>query len=282
MGKNVFFAVMGMIIGAYLCAVGGFELIHHDERPPQEHDSQCDADQPVSQSHSSVAELPSATAEIHATPEQPCNPSEKYKTFKGIADWTWRFFTDIKVTDAAVAFFTALLAFRTSGLFRETAIAAKAAKDGVEALPTLERAYLFFEVTRENVGLCVYGPKGHTTIPQIDWRIINYGRTPAVISSAGAQLVISSEPKLPFDWNSIPWVVLKSDAKHKGICRYDHILTEDEVDDMRGDIARMVFRFTVTYRDVFGVGRETSGDWEYDGDRERFIPADNGAHEIRT
>jgi hypothetical protein len=281
MWKNAFFALMGFLSGLYFFAVAGVEL-NHENWPSEEHQQQGETDKPVSNPHPPSAELPAPSAQIRTTPEQSDNHPKKADTFKRIADWTWRFFTDIKITDALLVFFTAVLAFRTADLFRETAIAAKAAKDGAEALPKLERAYLFFEITSDNIAQCLYGKHTEGLTPEVKWRIINYGRTPGTISSAGVQLVLSHERDLPFDWNAIPREVLKSDYFHPGVCRYDHILKAHERTRIIRRTSRLLFKFTVTYRDVLGEDHTTADWWQYDGDRERFIPADGGAHEKYT
>jgi hypothetical protein len=114
-------------------------------------------------------------------------------------------FIEFNITDALLVLFTAILALKTSGLHKETSElrrltdaqradtlrsilaaekAANAAKQSAEAIPRLERAYVYIDTIVPQIRVIVRGGQDqqlHTS--ELTIYFINHGRTPANIVS---------------------------------------------------------------------------------------------------
>jgi hypothetical protein len=115
-----------------------------------------------------------------------------------------------------IGFFTFVLFIATAALFysSEKAVeasrkSAEAAKQSADALVTIERPYLFM-----NTPTMADGVSG---LPKVDFSLINYGRTPAILRFYMGRVYTNEQPQQMTGvtaWNG--WEVLKSGDSHTG------------------------------------------------------------------
>jgi hypothetical protein len=120
----------------------------------------------------------------------------------------------VALSTAVIATFTIALAFATAFLFissERVADAARksadAAKQSADALVTIERPYLFMDTPTFGEGI--------SGLPKIDFSLINYGRTPAILRFYVGRVYTSESPKQFMAitaWNG--WEVLKPGDSH--------------------------------------------------------------------
>lgn len=106
----------------------------------------------------------------------------------------------VRLTGAlAVVGFMQLVVFGLQAFQLQRAVVAT--KEAAGLVPALERAYVFFEAFGTNIGfLAENGWAGHDpkNPPSINYRIINYGKTPAIIKEISVDLCITdfmTEPR---------------------------------------------------------------------------------------
>lgn len=172
-----------------------------------------------------------------------------------------------------IALFTVVLVVVTDRQEKLTGIAANAAKDSADALPKLERAYLFIQISDPmfDIGLQqILFSNRH--IPTINFSFINYGRTPAILKgiSATIELVMKEDIDREFrylDWEDIKGEQVVRTDKSAGSMSRDLTtpVTKEMVEEIRK--ANVWFRFygVAMYEDVFGVPHETHFFWLYNG-----------------
>jgi hypothetical protein len=112
---------------------------------------------------------------------------------------------DEKNSSTLVAIFTGLLAFYTFRLWSTTSYLWSATKAAADALPILERAYVFIQI---NSGVAnwirgivesevvlrdkVVVRSGVSRVPIVDYQIINHGKTPAIVQAMSADFTKSA------------------------------------------------------------------------------------------
>jgi hypothetical protein len=190
------------------------------------------------------------------------------------------------------------LALYTALLYRTTKVSSKAAQEGAEALPKLERAYLFEEVEMDTGtgvvemqlriaeepdelidtgfgrGLRVKQPVSPL---QYSFKLVNYGKTPAVIKSitCGADHFNADFLDRPSAWQA-------ERIETEKVLPPGKAYTGQIIDNIPLDKAalgenkkgRMFFKVygKVVYEDVFGKTHETSWYWAYNGVADTFHP----------
>jgi hypothetical protein len=113
--------------------------------------------------------------------------------------------SDEKSSGTLVAIFTGLLACYTFRLWNTTSYLWSATKAAADALPILERAYIFVQVNQEVVGLLrviveseaalrnkIVVRSGVSRVPIVDYQIINHGKTPAIVQAISADFTKSA------------------------------------------------------------------------------------------
>jgi hypothetical protein len=146
--------------------------------------------------------------------------------------------------------------------------AANAAKDAAEALPTVERAYIFIVAelkysdpinTKDERSVC-------SSRLRVEFRLENHGKTPAVINSIDAQLRVWSEE--PDNTRHIPSVILPNETIIKSGDSWtppnsplNFGVDEAMADAIANQTAVIWFYGSILYQDMFGNDRVTRFRW---------------------
>jgi hypothetical protein len=163
-----------------------------------------------------------------------------------------------------IAIFTIVLGIFTVSLSRSTRIAANAAKQATDALPVVERAYVYpVIISAGGTGECIREAlvfyegditKDDTPIPttaEITFRIKNYGKTPAILKSAyagfgvnpiGAELGLSIPESILGEMETTSELTSKMQAGP----------TRTQAQNIRVYTASMGFNGQITFDDIWG------------------------------
>jgi hypothetical protein len=195
----------------------------------------------------------------------------------------------IKDGEAITAFFTLVLSISTIALWLSNNKAVEAAKAAAEALPNVERAYVFMVPdlewhlqTQHSSGVGTYHARAAA-----HFRLENHGKTPAIIESIDARLgILREEPdnRLHLTMNIIPGEKILDSGK--SWWPQDHPLiveiSEAEADAIAQHQAAVWFYGSVIYWDMFGKGHITRFRWSYSEILEIFTPRGEAPYNERT
>jgi hypothetical protein len=182
--------------------------------------------------------------------------------------------------------FTFLLVVCNVGLWLYTKKTANAAKKSAEALPAIERAYVFVEVE--------YGsknPKPHDVdyfanalygqFRDFDFQVIlnNHGKTPAIMSHVSYSIIKADRvPKTKSDLigNEYrffePCIIIESGGVY---CKeIHHELTEEETKQIWSKNEMMLCLVQIAYVDIFSIQHTSTFCCRYDIDKKNFVIAD--------
>jgi hypothetical protein len=181
------------------------------------------------------------------------------------------------ISTLAIAIFTLFLVCYNKKMWKTTIrsveateIAAKAAKESAEALPAIERAYVFVEVE--------YGcknPKPHDVdyfanalygkFRDFNFQVIlhNHGKTPAIVSHVRYSIIKSDRvPKTEADLigseyrNFEPCIIIESGGVY---CKeINHELAEEEWKQIWGKNKLVLCLVQITYVDIFSIQHNTT------------------------
>ncbi len=197
---------------------------------------------------------------------------------KSSSDW-WKI-----IFDASLVIFNGLLAAFTWGLFistrkmwKSTEKAANAAKDAAEALPLVERAYIF--VTIE-----VMEPKPHDNVLgdksfydfRANIRMYNYGKTPAIVKNIRKEICLERVSISESDKLETPaGIFLGNNGDAAELVK--KTISGDQLNKI--DTRNMpVFCYgRIKYQDIFKKWHETGFCWEY-----RIISIDKGGKWVES
>jgi hypothetical protein len=143
--------------------------------------------------------------------------------------------------------------------------AADAAKKSADALPILERAYLFVEFSDSNIQevLAMYTDNASTRRIKVRFTIFNYGKTPAIVKAIFRTLLhIDGGMGEPFYVESVlieDEIIIASGARTE-IYRVEdqRVLTDDGAVAIKERRCLVLFFGKVEYEDVFGNPHETT------------------------
>jgi hypothetical protein len=190
----------------------------------------------------------------------------------------------LKITDVAVATFTGLLvlvgAWQAIRL-RQTMLATKAAAD---ALPAVERAYLFVEADLKTIdrltrAIAAAKTNKSETPPDarervLGYQIVNHGKTPALVKAMEFVFCYSNvtqrtviEPRTV----SAGATVIRGGELHKSKSQLIGRFGNPELVGIAEGRMHLFFLGTIFYDDVFRQQRETRICWRYDPDTESFV-----------
>lgn len=192
-----------------------------------------------------------------------------------------------------IAIFTVVLAVVTRRQAVITKDLVATTRNSAEALPTLERAYLFIEMAPYNTE--ILDRLRSDKQPRIDYIVKNYGKTPAVINEIFTR-VISWHDLPEVRYEGLPDVfrdavvaageVYPPDAKRGYWLTQclDHTLNASEIKDLKEGKSYLWFYGRVKYRDIFSRQRETGFLWRYYviGNGGLFHPYEHGNYNYRT
>ena len=181
-----------------------------------------------------------------------------------------------RVTHDPVAIATLLLVAVTGSLAVSTRNAAVAAKDAADALPKIERAYVFVEVSIGEFALA----GTDDAIANIRVRFINLGKTPAIPKRIRAYPVV--QQAIPDALNSVPsserqlppsYVIPAGDGFPLNAIELKRKRTE--MTEISDGTMPLFCVGQIEYSDVLGAHRETGFCWRYDSVGRRLVPAES-------
>lgn len=183
---------------------------------------------------------------------------------------------------------------------------AEAARDSADALPTLERAYIFFEPSpwcAPNIKQILAGTASFglgSDSPRIDYEFANHGKTPAILKRMsaifahltelparghniseplGSEIVIPGGGIYPCH-RSISGPAGPMEITHQLQNFLLHPLNDDEKQSIGAGMSFLWFYGNVIYDDVFGREHETRFCWRYNGMANTFQRYDRGDEEL--
>lgn len=160
-----------------------------------------------------------------------------------------------------IALITAILAIFNILLWRATRKAAEAARASAEALPTIERAYLFVEPELTHDQGALFPDEGLKMII----KIYNGGKTPAVEMRAYADIIEAIECPVSIDESKniklLKGDIIKADTTHAE--PIDHWNIPDIGAISRSDNRSFICYGRVDYKDMFEQSHFTKFCWHY-------------------
>jgi hypothetical protein len=217
-------------------------------------------------------------------------------------------FFEIKLTDALLVFFTAVLAYKTSGLFVETAglrdaaekqradalrsiaateIAAKAAERSADALQIIEGAYVYPVIANDNIGdslIAFRQSEVRTNRLRVNYYFKNFGKTPANLLFFQANLIHSDgRPHLRTALGDALQVVRKTtlgavDHTEPLATEISDFSREEWGSVVQSATSHLLFTGEIGYADIWGNKWLFSCGWQYSTAKGQFVP-DN---QVRT
>jgi hypothetical protein len=167
--------------------------------------------------------------------------------------------------------------------------AARAAKEAAEALPKVERAYVFIIPELE-----FWDPRPHSSgVGQyssrigVKFKIVNHGKTPAVVESIDARLRVLPEApdnRIHVNANIEPGETIL-EAGQRGdplLSPRNCNVSEAEADAIERNQSAIWFYGSVYYWDIFGKDHWTRFRWSYSAVLEVFTPRGEAPYNERT
>jgi hypothetical protein len=188
-----------------------------------------------------------------------------------------------------IAVFTAILGAFTIRLARSTRVAAEAAQKSAEALPAIERAYIF--VTGELEYWDPINTSDERTVYSsrigVKFHLENHGKTPAIIGSIEAHLrVWSIDPDNTQHFPSIflpnEIIIRSGDTWTPPNSPLNFQVDELTADAIANQTATIWFYGSIIYQDVFGNDRVTRFRWARSEILEIFGPRGGRPYNERT
>jgi hypothetical protein len=203
--------------------------------------------------------------------DRPAGIAEPQSAESRIADYTWWLsaFTLLLAVVSSTQIFFLIRADQTARL------SAEAAKKSAEALPAIERGYVFLRIARHMIQLRAKStPNEHSPAHPliVHYTFVNYGKTPAILREirVGVQRSAST---LPNDaWADQPRIQVPNDVLGAGeACGEKYLevrdpepMTDAVADQIQSGSLYVYFFGHVTYEDVFGDDQETQFCWRLD------------------
>jgi hypothetical protein len=279
-------AVLGFALGGSYVALGQTPSEQQTHRP---RDNQGPA-----------ASKPSAIPQSHAQQEGANTDGGEHAVKEHVLE-----FFNVKLTDLLIAIFTIVLAWRTSGLFKETAglrsaaeqqaldmkaaiaasekaanAATSQAETAARTLADLERPYVYVS----NLSPVMRGDNRDEYF--VEYEVANYGKTPAILEAVSVGFETDPNGKIavpPFVWDGHPLDaarILAAGERRGKLREYigpDHITTDIEVvldpdaPNPRLPVFKLkrnesqFFRVVIRYRGPFTRNHEVGAMWRYTG-----------------
>jgi hypothetical protein len=179
---------------------------------------------------------------------------------------------------AVATFLQAIFLFKS---FRETRKAANAAKDSADALPMLERAYIFVNKVRSNTIIMptpdeYYYGASRIRLNKNSFEVVieNYGKTPAIVKriEAVANVFSGAIPHIVgIQYPNMPEItrIIASQKGHS--FNFDFDIEDNQTLEKISSLERkLVCIGCIQYEDIFGNPHETGFCWWYEPDTEDF------------
>jgi len=182
-------------------------------------------------------------------------------------------------SDGWVAIFTGVLTLATIGMGYFTYMAARAAKDAAEALPILERAYIYLRLTGDNVASAIAHVDAltvETVMLSVDFQFKNFGKTPARLVGGQVELYqipFGDKQTMITDWPIGYMDVLGENEETSGQNRRIYLPRVDLPRISSGQW-HLLLRGYIEYFDIWGKHQVCDVDWKYNPALKRFTPND--------
>jgi hypothetical protein len=156
--------------------------------------------------------------------------------------------------------------------------AANAAKRSAESLPTIERAYIFVDIPKnETAGISTGNTSGKISAGIY---IFNYGKTPAILNKINGDFLIAERfpTKFPDVINKIPLdenVLGVNKSMDKAIKGNFQQFDIDNIFAKTAKTTKLFCYGIIHYQDIWKFNHETRFCWEWNPTRYYFIPSDN-------
>jgi hypothetical protein len=303
-------------ITIFLCALVGFgALVLNASRNPPTH-QQSERSRKTQDGPQFVPPIAGEAPLNENHPEQTdgARREEKRKPSESTRDWLGRF-VEFNITDLLLALFTGVLAWKTGGLFRETAAlraaanqqardmeasiiearrSADAANLNAEALINSERAHLFVVVTNHNVHEVLMGARFYESArsmqdsqlsprPALSFVIKNTGRTAAILTEISYQLIQANSDQTGWEYtlaDTIVQPVIEGGKETTSTpCEQESILLLRDGVDAVNETRPLYFYGCVAFRTVFK--REYRYFWRYQYSGRRFVLVHEEEHQTK-
>jgi hypothetical protein len=147
------------------------------------------------------------------------------------------------------------------------AVSAALAEKSVDAFTSTEQPRVFISRIEPTIKNCAGAKYQGTKVPHeimLTGTIKNYGRTPALIKQASAQLRFSGDPT-PMTLSPVPpqFLVLERDKEHSFQIPVGDVLNQDVAAALESGARKVWLHFSFVYRDVSGNSHETAGRWSH-------------------
>lgn len=183
--------------------------------------------------------------------------------------------------------------FETRRTANASVLAANAARESAEALPKLERAYIFENVRNRITTFTkplqrVATDKGPITSTEmaVEFSLTNHGKTPAVVRFVGygsSLDAVPSDPLYVLHHGMDTEVIIASGAQSDSyVIQAPFLIDKDQAQAILGGTSYLYYFALVVYDDVFGVEHETKFYWQLNGSMLMFAPLRWGDHNKRT
>jgi hypothetical protein len=238
--------------------------------PEQSKDSQTQRgpskQQPSNQQNGATKNAPNASAGQTQNPERRTSYKEKiiryWDGFVGFLINNDRFVT--AVSSIILAAVTSLLAVSTALLWFVTKKVANAAKKSAEALPAIERAYVFVDISLYQT---IVATQDGTAASPVTVAFRNHGKTPAILEKLRAYCIISQETPqeliaFPGSEHELPQGLVIA-ASDRLVHQVDARVKTSELGEIERGDRRLFCAGRIEYRDVLGDRRETGFCWQY-------------------
>ncbi|MGP8051145.1 MAG: hypothetical protein ACLPYB_11110 [Desulfobaccales bacterium] len=182
------------------------------------------------------------------------------------------------VATAVIAAFTLALVCANRQLWKVSKEAADAAKDSADALPAVERAYLFVKVIlnisdhdpdQPQINIGTMEAPGANKVNII---VTNHGKTPAIIE----RIAITNNPFFPFQFDIRPpfGTDLIDIFEHERTYETNFLIHgEEEWGEIIANNSPLICEGFVQYTDVWVITHDKIGFcWQYSDFWEKFIP----------
>ena len=185
-----------------------------------------------------------------------------------------------KLTDWLLVLFNGLLFGSTLLLWVSTRKAANAAKSAAEALPRLERAYVFFiSATSADFDEPPFELGGIPRVIRIKYRFKNSGRTPAILKriQIGAEYLQSGFPakgNFTYGDGKLPAPLIVGSDESPPESNAQARVSGTDYEWAKQGVGRIFFWGKLTYLDVFGASHETGICSEWHFGQSRFVVSD--------
>jgi hypothetical protein len=191
--------------------------------------------------------------------------------------------------EAVTALFTVVLAISTILLWASTRDAAIAAKAAAEALPIVERAYIFIIPELEfwddlphSSGVGTYASR-----IGVKFRLENHGKTPAAVQSISARLRVLNEPpdnKFHVIVSILPAerILISGESWVPDDSPVNCPIDEPTADTINDRTAAIWFYGSILYLDMFGTEHVTRFRWSWSTILEAFTARGDAPYNQRT